>query len=140
MEDMKMIRFRPDFKKDKLLWEDIITIDVNENIPHFKNRENSSHIVRLYERLDGEKYYLFMQPKVNHDYWNRSDEWLEPSSNFMSWGKFITHYNKPHYQSLRKIILFDEETHIFWIYGIDLNTYQESILKEQIFLPLTISL
>ena len=132
-----MIRFKIDLTKDKLLWEDIITIDVNENSSHAKHPEYSTHLIRLYENCDNEKYYLFIQPKVNHENWERCNEWIEPSSNYSSWGKFIMNYSKPHYQSLRKVIKFDDDTPFFCLYGIDLYSYQDSILRENM-LPLSV--
>ncbi|WP_312700915.1 hypothetical protein [Sedimentibacter sp.] len=127
-----------DLKRDKLLWEDIITIDVNENLPFNRKPVYSSHIIRLYENKNNEKYFLFIQPgecDANFDSKERGSEWLEYSLKHSSWGKFIMNYNAPHYQSLREIIKFDDDTKFYCVYGVDLNNLQESLYEQDI-LPL----
>lgn len=113
-------------KNDILLGEELVTIDVNENNNYKAYPEYSSHIVRLYERKNGERYYVFFQVDGLGGYYpgeseNGSYNDLQKYYFKSSWGKYIMNYNYEQYESLKKYIWIDNDIYIYGITGVRLG-------------------
>lgn len=121
-----------DIKNDSLLWESLVTIDANEYLNFKAIPRYSSHIVRLYEKANGQRYYIFFQvnssigdvSRISQSGWMEDDERIYFDC---AWGKFIMNYNYPQYKSLKKYIWLDDVTPIYCVASVELGQKLEDI-------------